>query len=91
MQEMKPDGIEANYIYIDRNHRRIDETAIWNEFARQHQLCVTTGSDFHRSDGIHPEIGMAESAARFYTKHGFRITDVMEGNDYYYLRYPVEY
>ena len=31
------------------------------------------------------------SAAHFYTKHGFRKTDVMEGNDYYYMRYPVEY
>lgn len=27
-------------------------------------------------------------AADFYTKHGFRKTDVMEGNDFYYLRYP---
>lgn len=27
-------------------------------------------------------------AAGFYEKHGFRKTDVMEGNDYYYLRYP---
>ena len=27
-------------------------------------------------------------AAYFYTRHGFRKTDVMEGNDYYYLRYP---
>lgn len=30
------------------------------------------------------------SAARFYERHGFRKTDVMEGNDYYYLRYPKE-
>lgn len=59
VQEMQPDGIEANYIYIDRNHRRINETAIWNEFARQHQLHVTIGSDFHRRDGSHPEIGLA--------------------------------
>ena len=29
-------------------------------------------------------------AARFYERHGFRKTDVMEGNDYYYLRYPEE-
>ena len=28
------------------------------------------------------------AAARFYEKHGFLRTDVMEGNDYYYLRYP---
>lgn len=27
-------------------------------------------------------------AARFYLKHGFRKTDVMESNDYYFLRYP---
>lgn len=59
VQDMQPDGIEANYIYIDRNGRRIDETAIWNEFARQHQLHVTIGSDFHRRDGSHPEIGLA--------------------------------
>lgn len=29
-------------------------------------------------------------AADFYTKHGFRKTEAMEGNDYYYLRYPNE-
>jgi len=28
------------------------------------------------------------AAARFYLRHGFRKTEVMEGNDYYYLRYP---
>ena len=30
------------------------------------------------------------SAERFYLSHGFRKTDAMEGNDYYYLRYPNE-
>lgn len=35
--------------------------------------------------GVHKDnIG----AERFYLNHGFRKTDVMEGNDYYYLRYP---
>lgn len=29
-------------------------------------------------------------AERFYLNHGFRKTDIMEGNDYYYLRYPDE-
>ncbi|MBQ7336687.1 MAG: GNAT family N-acetyltransferase [Clostridia bacterium] len=28
------------------------------------------------------------AAARFYLKHGFCKTNAMEGNDYYYLRYP---
>lgn len=27
-------------------------------------------------------------AARFYEKHGFMRTEVMEGNDFYFLRYP---
>lgn len=27
-------------------------------------------------------------AAKFYLNHGFQKKDVMEGNDYYYLRYP---
>lgn len=35
--------------------------------------------------GVHKDnIG----AERFYIRHGFRKTDVLEGNDYYYLRYP---
>lgn len=29
-----------------------------------------------------------KSAAKFYLNHGFHKTDVMEGSDYYYLRYP---
>lgn len=33
--------------------------------------------------GVHKD---NHAAARFYVKHGFRKTDVMEGNDYYYLR-----
>lgn len=37
--------------------------------------------------GVHKENTAAE---RFYTRHGFRKTGVMEGNDYYYLRYPAE-
>ena len=29
-------------------------------------------------------------AAAFYQRHGFRLTQAMEGNDIYYLRYPGE-
>lgn len=36
--------------------------------------------------GVHKD---NHGAARFYINHGFRKTDVMEGNDYYFLRYPV--
>jgi len=58
INEMKPDGIEAYYIYIDRNNNRIDEIEKWEAFAKKNNLFVTIGSDFHRKDGIHPEIGL---------------------------------
>lgn len=35
--------------------------------------------------GVHKD---NHRAARFYEKHGFQPTNVMEGNDIYYLRYP---
>ena len=57
VKEMKPDGIEANYLFVDRNGSLIDETKKWNEFAKKNNLFVTVGSDFHRKDGMHPEIG----------------------------------
>lgn len=37
--------------------------------------------------GVHKDNIRAE---RFYIHHGFRKTAAMEGNDYYYLRYPNE-
>lgn len=37
--------------------------------------------------GVHRDNVGAE---HFYLDHGFRKTDAMEGNDYYYLRYPKE-
>ena len=57
VQDMKADGIEANYIYIDRNSHIHDDTKKWNEFANKHQLKITIGSDFHLDDGIRPLIG----------------------------------
>lgn len=58
VNETKADGIEANYIYIDRNNNKINEIDKWNNFAKEHNLFVTVGSDFHKKDGIHPEIGL---------------------------------
>lgn len=38
--------------------------------------------------GVHRD---NHAAARFYERHGFRKTEAMEGNDYYFLRYPKEH
>lgn len=61
IKELKPDGLEANYLYIDRNNKRIDETKKWNEFAKRNNLFVTAGSDFHIKDGIKTEIGFVNT------------------------------
>ena len=55
---MKPDGIEANYVYLDRNGNKINESTHWNNFAKHHNLITTIGSDFHKNDGIHSDIGL---------------------------------
>lgn len=61
VNDMQPDGIEANYLYVDRNDTKFDETKKWNEFAKEHKLFVTIGSDFHNKDGIRPEIGFVNT------------------------------
>ena len=58
VSDMQADGIEADYIYIDRNQHKINECDKWNKFAKEHNLITTIGSDFHRKDGLHPEIGL---------------------------------
>lgn len=58
IKEMNADGIESNYIYIDRENNKIDEINKWNNFAKENNLITTIGSDFHVSDGIHAEIGL---------------------------------
>ena len=58
ISDMKVDGIEANYIYIDCFHNKINEIQYWNHFTKAHQLHTSLGSDFHKEDGIHPTIGL---------------------------------
>ena len=56
--EMHADGIEANYVYVDKDNNKINETDFWNQFAKENNLKVTIGSDFHNKDGLHPIIGL---------------------------------
>ena len=58
VKEMNPDGIEANYVYLDRNGNKINESIHWNDFAKHHNLITTIGSDFHKVDNVHPDIGL---------------------------------
>ena len=58
VNDIKADGIESNYIYIDKNNNKINESSHWNIFAKSHNLITTIGSDFHKVDNIHPDIGL---------------------------------
>lgn len=58
VKEMNADGIEANYIYIDQNNKKVNESDKWNTFAKENNLIVTIGSDFHKRDEIHANIGL---------------------------------
>ena len=75
VKDMKPDGLEANYLYVDRNNNKFDETAKWNEFAKENNLFVTVGSDFHNKDGLRPEIGFVNTN---FTLSDEKIDEILE-------------
>ena len=58
IKDMKADGIESNYIYIDRNNNKINDIEKWNKYAKKLNITTTIGSDFHNFDNIHPIVGL---------------------------------
>lgn len=58
LKEMNADGIEGNYIYIDKNNIKHNDIDIWNKLANKLNIVSTIGSDFHNFDNIHPVIGL---------------------------------
>lgn len=56
--DMKADGIETNYIYIDRNNNKHNDISKWNKLANKLNLPTTIGSDFHKDDKLHPLVGL---------------------------------
>ena len=57
VKDMEISAIEANYLYVDRNKKRINDCEKWRDFAKRNNLICSVGSDFHLSDDIHPTIG----------------------------------
>lgn len=58
VQDMQADGIESNYVYVDKDNNKINEIKFWNQFTKENNLKTTIGSDFHNFDGMHPVIGL---------------------------------
>ncbi len=61
-KQMNADGIEANYLYVNREEQEIDETKFWNNFAKSNGYFVTIGSDFHAFDNIRPNVGFSNKS-----------------------------
>ena len=49
---MNADGIEAHYLYLDKNNINANESPFWDKYAKDNNLLSTIGSDFHQLDGI---------------------------------------
>lgn len=56
--EMQADGIETNYIYVDRNENKINDISKWTKLAKEKNFFTTIGSDFHNYDPIRPKVGL---------------------------------
>ena len=57
VKDMEISAIEANYLYVDRSGKRINDCEKWLDFAKKNNLICSIGSDFHSIDDIHPTIG----------------------------------
>lgn len=58
VKEMNPDGIEAYYIYFNRENKKINDIEKWRRFAEENKLFYTIGSDFHIKNNTGLEIGL---------------------------------
>ena len=58
VDDMKADGIEAYYIYVDKNNIKHNDIEKWISFSKENNLFTTIGSDFHTSDLLRPDIGL---------------------------------
>lgn len=77
VKDMQPDGVESNYIYIDRNNQKHNDISVWDAFAKKHNLQTTIGSDFHKKDGMHPVIGLVGEEVNLTEKQINQIKDFL--------------
>lgn len=62
IKELKPDGLEAYYLYVDKDNKKFDEIQKWCGFAKENNLFVTVGSDFHnKKKKLKPQIGFVNT------------------------------
>lgn len=80
INELQADGIEAVYIYVDKNMHKVNEINQWLDFAKQHHLQITLGSDFHAFSQFHPVIGLLNEDIRINEKQIKKLIQNLKNN-----------
>ena len=78
VRDMRVGMIEANYVYVDKNNKKINECDYWRDFAYRNSLKTTIGSDFHKDDGIRPIIGLIGENIKLSDKEVDEMIDNLE-------------
>jgi len=78
VRDMRVGMIEANYVYVDKNNKKINECNYWRDFAYRNSLKTTIGSDFHKDDGIRPIIGLIGENIKLSDKEVDEMIDNLE-------------
>lgn len=65
IKQMSPDGIEANYLYVNNQYQIIDECDFWLNVAKTCGIFTTIGSDFHKEEPNSPLIGFVNCNKQF--------------------------
>lgn len=78
VRDMRVGMIEANYVYVDKNNKKINECDYWRDFAYRKSLKTTIGSDFHKDDGIRPIIGLIGENIKLSDKEVDEMIDNLE-------------
>lgn len=78
VKDMRVGMIEANYVYVDKNNKKINECDYWRDFAYRNNLKTTIGSDFHKDDGIRPIIGLIGEDIKLSDKEVDEMMDNLE-------------
>lgn len=78
VRDMRVGMIEANYVYVDKNNKKINECDYWRDFAYRNSLKTTIGSDFHKDDGIRPIIGLIRENIKLSDKEIDEMIDNLE-------------
>lgn len=80
MKEMNVDGVEANYVYINRKNEFVNQIQLWNDVANELNIFTTIGSDFHNKDGINAVVGLTNYENLFLNVNTNKIIEKISNN-----------